>query len=93
MNKALLCAAIAGVIAAGAAATVQAADKNAGKEKCYGIAKMGTMICKSVNGMDSCTDKALKDNDPNDWKFVAKGECEKMGGTMEAGGTMMLMKK
>lgn len=92
MNKIFLCAAIAGFITALTTA-VQASDNHADNEKCYGIAKMGTIICKSINGTVSCHDKAMRDNDPNDWKFVAKGECEAMGGTTEDGGSMMMMKK
>jgi uncharacterized membrane protein len=28
------------------------------------------------------------DNDPTEWKYVPKGECEKMGGTTAAGKKM-----
>jgi uncharacterized membrane protein len=91
MNKTLLCAALAGVIATGAA-TVHAADKNAGKEKCYGIAKAGKNDCKSASGSHSCAGHATKDNDPNEWNFVKEGECAKMGGTVDAGGAMMMKK-
>ncbi len=88
MNKTLLCAAIAGVIAAGTV-TAQAADK----EKCYGIAKAGKNDCKSADGAHSCAGHATEDNSPNEWNFVEKGQCEKMGGTTEASGSMMMMKK
>lgn len=91
MNKTLLCAAIAGVIAAGAV-SAQAADNNAGKEKCYGIAKAGKNDCKTANGSHSCAGHATKDNEPTEWNFVNKGECAKMGGTTEAADTMMMKK-
>lgn len=91
MNKTLLCAAIAGVFAA-TAITAQAADKNADKEKCYGIAKAGKNDCKTASGSHSCAGHATKDNDPNEWNFVNKGECEKMGGSLETAGTMMMKK-
>jgi len=34
----------------------------------------------------SCAGQASKDNDPADWKYVPKGQCEKMGGKMKAPG-------
>lgn len=81
MNKIVLCAALAGVM--GAAVAVQAAD--APKEKCYGIAKAGHNDCKSFDAKNSCAGHSTRDNNPNDWKFVAAGECAKAGGSLEAG--------
>ncbi|MEO0062279.1 MAG: hypothetical protein RLZZ08_839 [Pseudomonadota bacterium] len=49
-------------------------------EKCYGIAKAGQNDCASKNGSHSCAGQAKKDNDPNDWKKVPAGTCQKMGG-------------
>ncbi len=48
------------------------------KEKCYGIAQAGKNDCAS--GTHSCAGQAKVDKDPADWKYVAKGSCEKMGG-------------
>lgn len=81
MNKLLLSAALAGVFATGmsAADAVAAPDK----EKCYGIAKAGKNDCKSADGSHACQGHATKDNDPNEWKFVPKGECEQMGGSLK----------
>ena len=85
MNKTLLSAALAGIFAAGVASTAYAADDaNAGKDKCYGIAKAGNNDCKAANGSHACQGHATKDNDANDWKFVAKGTCAKEGGKTEA---------
>jgi uncharacterized membrane protein len=50
------------------------------KEKCFGIAKAGANDCASVSGSHSCAGQAKKDGDAGDWKYVAKGTCEKMGG-------------
>ncbi len=58
---------------------VQAADS--AKDKCFGISKAGQNDCASVMGTHSCAGQAKKDNDPTEWKFVAKGTCAKMGGT------------
>jgi uncharacterized membrane protein len=75
MNKrhALIAAALATVCAtqAGSAA---AADQ----EKCYGVAKAGQNDCGTA--AHSCSGQAKTDNAPEEWKFVAKGTCEKTGG-------------
>jgi len=78
-RHALLATALATVCAAGFS-TAQAADK----DKCFGIAKAGQNDCASVTGSHSCAGQAKKDKDPAEWKFVAKGTCEKMGGKMAA---------
>ncbi len=85
MNKRqfLIAAAIAGVAAA-SANVVHAAD--ASKEKCYGIAKAGANDCASTSGTHSCAGQAKTDNDPREWKYVAKGTCTDMGGSLKAGG-------
>lgn len=84
MNKRqfILAAALAGIAAA--STTVYAAD-DMSKEKCYGIAKAGANDCASTSGSHSCAGQAKTDNDPKDWKYVAKGTCEKMGGMMKPG--------
>lgn len=84
MNKRqfILAAALAGVAAA--AGTAQAAD--APKDKCYGIAKAGANDCASTTGSHSCAGQAKKDMDPNEWKYVAKGTCEQVGGSLTPGG-------
>jgi len=68
--------AIAGVVALGLAQAAQAQDKD--KEKCYGIAKAGQNDCGTAT--HTCAGKARKDNQPDEWKYVAKGTCEKLGG-------------
>jgi uncharacterized membrane protein len=75
-------AAIAGLLAIGAAATVPAHDvpAPAGMEKCYGIAKAGQNDC----GTDKhgCATLGKIDRDPEDWKAVPKGTCLKLGGKL-----------
>jgi uncharacterized membrane protein len=85
MNKMLLSAALAGVFAAGlAASAAQAADAPT-KVKCYGIAKAGKNDCKAANGSHSCQGHATKDNDANDFNLVAdKAACDAAKGKMEA---------
>jgi uncharacterized membrane protein len=77
-HQALLSSALAAALSLGAVAQAQAAD--AAKEKCYGIAKAGQNDCATANGSHSCAGQSKKDNDANEWKYVAKGTCEKSGG-------------
>ena len=82
----LLQSAIASVLAIGLAQAANAHDpKDDGvKEKCYGIAKAGQNDCGTAR--HSCAGKASKDNAPDEWKYVAKGTCQKLGGKPGAGG-------
>jgi uncharacterized membrane protein len=77
-SKTLVSTALAGLLAAGLA--LDAAAQSGGTEKCYGVAKKGQNDCGTAK--HSCSNKAEKDNDPTEWKNVAKGTCEKMGGKL-----------
>ena len=72
-------AALASVLALGLVEAAMAADA-AGKEKCYGIAKAGQNDCANLSGSHSCAGQAKVDGAPDDWKYVAKGSCQKLGG-------------
>jgi uncharacterized membrane protein len=74
--------AVGSLLALGNGATF-AADQGKDKEKCYGVAKAGKNDC-AANG-HSCAGQSKVDNDPTEWKYVPKGECEKMGGSLAAG--------
>jgi len=76
--------AIAGLIALGAAQGTLAADPASGQDKCYGIAKAGQNDCGTAR--HTCAGKAARDNQPDEWKYVPKGSCEKMGGHTSPGG-------
>jgi uncharacterized membrane protein len=54
------------------------AGEEAAKEKCQGVAAPGKNDC--ANPTHSCAGQATTDKDPKEWKYVPKGECEKMGG-------------
>lgn len=83
----LVAAAMAGLFAAGLmSASVSAVAADQAKEKCFGIAKAGQNDCGSKNSKHSCAGQSKVDNDPNDFKYVAKGSCEKMGGSLKPGG-------
>ncbi|MBK6862479.1 MAG: DUF2282 domain-containing protein [Ideonella sp.] len=81
MNKHQLIAssALASVMALGLVGNAAAADP-AGKEKCYGIAKAGQNDCANLSGTHSCAGQSKADASPEDWKYVAKGSCRKIGG-------------
>jgi uncharacterized membrane protein len=82
-------AALAATLALGFATTTLAQNPpgpvtpKAGQEKCYGIAKAGQNDCGTAK--HACAAQGAKvDKDPMEWKYVNKGECEKMGGKMAA---------
>ena len=74
----LIAAAMAGLFAVSASAL--AADDHANQEKCFGVAKAGQNDCASSNGSHGCASQAKADNQPADWKYVAKGTCQSLGG-------------
>ncbi len=88
MNKrqALIAAAIATacVATAGTASAAASASAAGDKEKCYGIAKAGQNDCAAADGAHSCAGQSKVDKGASEWKFVAKGTCEKEGGKMAA---------
>jgi len=75
-----IAAAIGSLLALG---THPATAGDASKEKCYGVAKAGKNDCAANS--HSCAGQSKVDNDPAEWKYVPKGECEGMGGTLTAG--------
>ena len=74
--KTIAIASAVGTLLALGSATVSAED--APKEKCLGIAEAGKNDCGTAK--HSCAGQATVDKSPDDWKYVPKGECEKMGG-------------
>lgn len=85
--------ALAGLLAGGLAAAAGGALAT-DKEKCFGIAKAGQNDCGGKYAKHSCAGQSKVDMDKNDWKYVDKGSCEKMGGALKAAAEMeMNMKK
>ena len=78
-----VCAAVAMLLATGAAAPAAAHNPtaDAATEKCYGIAKAGQNDCGTSK--HECATLAKVDRDPEDWKMVPKGACDKQGGKLE----------
>ena len=86
MNQRLIASsALASVLALGLLSGANAADEKAStKEKCYGIAKAGQNDCANLSGTHTCAGQNKVDNDPGEWKYVAKGTCKEMKGITEA---------
>ncbi len=80
-SKLIISSAIIGLVALGAASGTMAQDKKAEKEKCFGVAKKAANDCGTA--AHSCAGQAKADNVAEEWKFVAKGSCEKMGGKLK----------
>lgn len=75
-------ASLASLAAASLLASSPAVAQGSGaKEKCYGIALKGKNDCAAGPGT-SCAGTSTVDYQGNAWKFVAKGECEKAGGSL-----------
>ncbi|WP_137937526.1 DUF2282 domain-containing protein [Chitinivorax sp. B] len=80
-KQVMIGAALAGLLTMGVTGQAMAAEK----EKCFGVATAGKNDCAAANGSHSCAGQAKADKDPNEWKYVAKGTCEKMGGSLKPG--------
>jgi uncharacterized membrane protein len=78
--KTIAIASAVGSLLALGSASVSAAD--AAKDKCLGVADAGQNDCASK--AHSCAGQAKTSKDPGEWKYVPKGECEKMGGKLAA---------
>lgn len=86
MNKrqAMMAAALAAACSANAAVAAgqDGMGAKAEQEKCYGVAKAGQNDCGTAT--HGCAGQARGDNDAKEWKYVAKGTCEKLGGKLTA---------
>jgi len=75
----IVSSALASLLALGLLDTAAAVDV-AGKEKCFGIAKAGQNDCANLSGTHSCAGQNKVDMGVDEWKYVAKGTCQKLGG-------------
>jgi uncharacterized membrane protein len=75
----------AAAAALSAAATIAATPASAAgaKEKCYGVALKAKNDCAAGPGT-SCAGTSTTDYQGNAWKYVAKGSCVEMGGSLTA---------
>ncbi|MFK7843365.1 MAG: DUF2282 domain-containing protein [Sphingorhabdus sp.] len=60
-----------------------AAQAAGAKEKCYGVALAGKNDCAAGPGT-SCSGTSTINYQGNAWKYVSKGSCVDMGGTLSA---------
>jgi uncharacterized membrane protein len=79
-SQLVITAAIAGLLSA--TSGIAAAQDAPKKEKCFGVAKAGKNDCGTSK--HSCAGQAKTDNLPEEWKYVEKGSCEKMGGKLKS---------
>lgn len=86
MNKTMTASVLASammMISTGAAFAAQShGGEGKDQEKCYGVAKAGENGCAAAG--HSCAGHATSDHSGQEWKMVAKGTCEKMGGKLAA---------
>jgi len=75
-------AAAAAILAAATIAATPAAAAGE-KEKCYGVSLKGKNDCAAGPGT-SCAGSSTADYQGSAWKYVTKGECAKMGGSLAA---------
>jgi uncharacterized membrane protein len=75
-HRLIVSSALASAMALGLAGQVSAQEK----EKCYGIAKAGQNDCGNLAGTHTCAGQSKVDNDPGEWKYVAKGTCKQLKG-------------
>jgi uncharacterized membrane protein len=76
-------AATAAALSAAASMTTAATAATGAKEKCFGVALKGKNDCAAGPGT-SCSGSSTTDYQGSAWKYVAKGKCVKMGGSLTA---------
>ena len=81
----LIANAIAALLALDFSATATSAFAAPEDERCYGIAKAGQNACNNNPAQHSCASRAKISNDANDFIYVPKGSCLKIGGKVEPG--------
>jgi uncharacterized membrane protein len=81
LNKTLTSAALASAFAAAVmVAAIPAADAQAEKEKCFGVAAAGKNDCAAGPGT-TCAGTSKADHQANAWSYVAKGTCAQTAST------------
>jgi uncharacterized membrane protein len=94
MNTRLIASsALASVLAMGALPSAHAQDPGKEKEKCFGVAKAGTNDCADISGTHACAGQSKNTMSLEDFNYVVKGTCAKMGGKSEEEAKAELGKK
>lgn len=73
----------AALLLAALSLTATEADAAPKKEKCYGISLKGKNDCAAGPGT-ACSGTSRVDYQGNAWKYVATGQCKKLGGSLRA---------
>lgn len=92
-TRLIVSGALASVLAMGALSASAQSPEGKEKEKCYGIAKAGTNDCANLSGSHSCAGQSKNAMAPDEWNYVAKGSCVKIGGSSEAEAKAAVAKK
>ena len=92
-TRLIVSSALASVLAMGALSASAQSTEGKEKEKCYGIAKAGTNDCANLSGSHSCAGQSKNAMAPDEWNYVAKGSCAKIGGKSEAEAKATVAKK
>jgi uncharacterized membrane protein len=82
-HRHLVQTALASALALGLGAA-QAHKGKPNEERCYGIAKAGENACNNLAGTHECAGDSTVDNAIDEWKYVPKGTCRRLGGFYEA---------
>ncbi|NJM50984.1 MAG: DUF2282 domain-containing protein [Sphingomonadales bacterium] len=82
MNNLVKITAAAAALSAAAALVSAPAAAQSAKEKCYGVSLKGKNDCAAGPGT-SCAGTSTVNYQGNAWKYVAKGTCVKMGGSLK----------
>ena len=89
--------ALASVLALGLLPLAHGADgmpkEEKSKEKCYGVSKAGSNDCANLSGTHTCAGQSKNARGVDEWNYVAKGTCAKMGGLSEPEAKAALPKK
>ena len=90
VTPAALALAIGAALALAQSPAAAQADKDAGKEKCYGVAMKGKNDCAAGPGT-TCAGTSVRDHQGNAGKYGAKGSCDKMASPTSPTGHGQLM--
>ena len=84
-HQATIQAAVAGILALGFAATAVAGPSRRKRDRRNAMASPRPAQNDCGTAKHACAGEGAKtDNDPTEWKYVAKGTCESIGGKTRA---------
>ena len=82
-SKSTITAAVLGAVVASGVLVMDISTSEAGRVKCYGIAKAGENDCANKAGTHSCAGQSKVDYDKGEWKVTKSADdCFEKGGTL-----------